>query len=156
MTESILDRKKVVIFDVDGTIADCEHRRKYVDGTLGYTDWNKFRSETAFDTPVQHICDIAKRFIKSGDHVAFFSARNESEREITEQQISKWIGDGHKGLFLRPNDSYEPDEVFKANLADKFEELGGKIDLVFDDRNKVVEMWKNRGTTVVQVAEGDF
>ena len=46
--------------------------------------------------------------------------------------------------------------MFKANLADKFEELGGKIDLVFDDRNKVVDMWRNRGTTVVQVAEGDF
>ena len=38
MTESILDRTKVVIFDVDGTIADCEHRRKYVDGTLEHTD----------------------------------------------------------------------------------------------------------------------
>ena len=156
MTKSILDRTKVVIFDVDGTIADCEHRRKYVDGTLGYTDWKKFRAETEFDTPIVHVCDIAKRFIKSGDHVAFFSARNESEREITEQQISKWIGDGHKGLFLRPNDSYEPDEVFKANLADQFEGMGGKIDLVFDDRNKVVDMWRNRGTTVVQVAEGDF
>ena len=156
MTESILDRTKVVIFDVDGTIADCEHRRKYVDGTLGYTDWKKFRAETRFDTPVEWVCDIAKRFITQGDDVAFFSARNESERVITEQQISKWIGDGHKGLFLRPNDSYEPDEVFKANLADKFEELGGKIDLVFDDRNKVVDMWRNRGTTVVQVAEGDF
>jgi len=82
--------------------------------------------------------------------------RNESEREITEKQITEWIGDGHKGVFLRPNDSYEPDEVFKSDLADKFEEMGGKIDLVFDDRNKVVEMWRNRGTMVVQVAEGDF
>ena len=36
------------------------------------------------------------------------------------------------------------------------EEFGGKIDLVFDDRNKVVDMWRARGTTVVQVAEGDF
>ena len=145
--------KKTIIFDVDGTIANVEHRRHFVNGN---NDWDSFRKETVNDTPVEHVCDIAKRFIKSGDHVAFFSARNESEREITEQQISKWIGDGHKGLFLRPNDSYEPDEVFKANLADKFEELGGKIDLVFDDRNKVVDMWRDRGTTVVQVAEGDF
>ena len=83
-------------------------------------------------------------------------ARNETEREVTEKQISEWIGDGHKGVFLRPNDSYEPDEVFKSELADKFEEMGGKIDLVFDDRNKVVQMWRDRGTTVVQVADGDF
>ncbi len=142
-----------VIFDVDGTIADCDHRRHFVENN---NDWKSFKEQTVNDTPVQWVCDIAKRFIAQGDDVAFFSARNESEREITEQQISEWIGDGHKGLFLRPNDSYDPDEVFKSELADKFEEFGGKIDLVFDDRNKVVDMWRARGTTVVQVAEGDF
>ena len=104
----------------------------------------------------QWVCDIAKRFIAQGDQVAFFSARNESERAVTESQIHEWIGDGHQGLFLRPDGSYDPDEVFKAELADKFEEIGGKIDLVFDDRNKVVDMWRARGTTVVQVADGDF
>ena len=143
-----------VIFDVDGTIADVEHRRHLVNGEN--KDWSSFRTETVNDTPVQWVCDIAKRYIAQGDEVAFFSARNESEREITERQISEWIGDGHKGVFLRPNDSYEPDEIFKAELADKFEEMGGKIDLVFDDRNKVVDMWRQRGTTVVQVADGDF
>ena len=152
--------KLTVVFDVDGTIADVEHRRHFVNGNTmdGRTnnDWVSFRKETVNDTPVQWVCDIAKRFIAQGDEVAFFSARNESEREITEKQISEWIGDGHKGVFLRPDDSYEPDEVFKSELADKFEEMGGKIDLVFDDRNKVVDMWRQRGTTVVQVADGDF
>ncbi len=146
---------KTVIFDVDGTIADCEHRRHLVDGSQP-KDWVEFRRQTVFDTPVEWVCNIAKRFIAAGDQVAFFSARNESERTVTESQIDKWIGGGHKGLFLRPNDSYDPDEVFKAELADKFEEIGGKIDLVFDDRNKVVDMWRARGTTVVQVADGDF
>ena len=145
---------KVIIFDVDGTIADVEHRRHLVNGDN--KDWKNFRLATEFDTPVQCVCDIAKRHIAQGDEVAFFSARNESEREITEKQISEWIGDGHKGVFLRPNGDYRPDEVFKSELADKFEELGGKIDLVFDDRNKVVDMWRQRGTTVVQVADGDF
>jgi phosphoglycolate phosphatase-like HAD superfamily hydrolase len=144
---------KTIIFDVDGTISDCDHRRHFVEKN---NDWKSFKEQTVNDTPVQWVCDIAKRFIAQGDQVAFFSARNESEREITEQQIQMWIGDGHKGLFLRENDSYDPDEVFKANLADKFEEIGGKIDLVFDDRNKVVDMWRARGTTVVQVADGDF
>jgi len=144
---------KTIIFDVDGTIADCDHRRHFVENN---NDWKSFKEQTVNDTPVQWVCDIAKRFIAQGDDVAFFSARNETEREVTERQISEWIGDGHKGLFLRPNDSYDPDEVFKSELADKFEEIGGKIDLVFDDRNKVVDMWRARGTTVVQVADGDF
>ena len=148
-----MEKQLTIIFDVDGTIADVEHRRHFVNGN---NDWDSFRKETVNDTPVEHVCDIAKRFIAKGDDVAFFSARNESEREITEQQINEWIGEGHKGLFLRPNGDYRPDEEFKSDLADQFEELGGKIDLVFDDRNKVVDMWRKRGTTCVQVAEGDF
>jgi len=146
--------KQTIIFDVDGTIADVEHRRHFV--TQKPADWKSFKEETVNDTPVQWVVDIAKRFIAQGDDVAFFSARNESQREVTETQISKWVGDGHKGLFLRPDGDFRPDEEFKSDLADKFEEFGGKIDLVFDDRNKVVDMWRARGTTVVQVADGDF
>ena len=145
--------KQTIIFDVDGTIADVEHRRHFVNGN---NDWDSFRKETVNDTPVQWVCDIAKRFIAQGDEVAFFSARNESEREITEKQISQWIGDGHKGVFLRPNGDYTPDDEFKSALADKFIDMGGKIDLIFDDRQKVVDMWRAKGFTVVQVAEGDF
>jgi phosphoglycolate phosphatase-like HAD superfamily hydrolase len=146
-------KKQTIIFDVDGTIADVEHRRHFVNGN---NDWQSFRAETVNDTPVQWVCDIAKRFIAQGDQVAFFSARNESEREITEKQIAEWIGNNHQGLFLRPDGDFRKDDEFKSELADKFEELGGKIDLVFDDRNQVVEMWRKRGTTCVQVAEGDF
>ena len=147
-------KKQTIIFDVDGTIADVEHRRHFV--SQKPADWKSFRNSTVFDTPVQWVCDIAKRFIAQGDNVAFFSARNESERSITEKQISEWIGEGHQGLFLRPDGDFRRDDEFKSDLADKFEEIGGKIDLVFDDRNQVVEMWRQRGTTVVQVADGDF
>jgi len=145
---------KTVIFDVDGTIADVEHRRHFVNG--GNKDWNSFKKETVNDTPVQWVCDIAKRFIAQGDNVAFFSARNESERAITEKQISEWIGDGHQGVFLRPDGDFSDDAEFKSHLADKFFALGGKIDLIFDDRNKVVDMWRAKGFNVVQVADGDF
>ena len=146
--------KQTIIFDVDGTIADVEHRRHFV--VQRPADWKSFKEETVNDTPVEWVCDLAKRHIARGDDVAFFSARNESQRDVTEKQISEWIGDGHKGLFLRPDGDFRPDEEFKSDLADKFEEFGGKIDIVFDDRNKVVDMWRARGTTCIQVAEGDF
>jgi phosphoglycolate phosphatase-like HAD superfamily hydrolase len=145
----------VIIFDVDGTIADVEHRRHHVNGT-SKKNWKAFKQETVNDTPIQWVCDIAKRHIALGDSVAFFSARNESQRDVTEKQISEWIGHGHKGVFLRPDGDFRCDAEFKLELANKFEELGGKIDLVFDDRNKVVDMWRSRGTTCVQVADGDF
>ena len=110
--------KQTIIFDVDGTIADVEHRRHFV--TQSPADWKSFKSETRFDTPVEWVCDLAKRHIARGDDVAFFSARNESQRGVTETLISEWIGNGHKGLFLRPDGDFRPDEEFKSDLADKF------------------------------------
>ena len=41
-------------------------------------------------------------------------------------------------VFLRPDD-YRCDAEFKSELADKFIDMG-KIDLIFDDRQKVVDM----------------
>ena len=145
---------QTIIFDVDGTIADCEHRRHLVTGEK--KDWKNFKKAAEHDTPIQWVCDVAKRFIANGDDVAFFSARNESQRKITEKQISKWIGDGHKGLFLRPDGDYRSDVEFKRELANKFLDMGGKIDLIFDDRQCVVDMWRDEGFVVVQVADGDF
>ena len=151
--------KQTIIFDVDGTIADVEHRRHFVNGN---NDWDSFRKETVNDTPVQWVCDIAKRFIAQGDEVAFFSARNESEREITEKQISQWIGDGHKGVFLRPDGDYRPDEIFKRDILEFLRQedaLGQDPDVVYDDRNKVVDMWIENGINCIQVvnrADGNF
>jgi len=146
--------RKNIIFDIDGTIADMQHRRHFVENTPA--DWGSFKSETVNDTPNQWVCDIAKRFIEQGDRVVFFSARNETERDITEAQIKEWIGVDSCDLFLRGNDDFRTDAVFKTEIADLFEEHVGKIDMVFDDRNSVVEMWRSRGLNVIQVADGDF
>ena len=45
-------KKQTIIFDVDGTIADVEHRRHFVNGN---NDWQSFRAETVNDTPVQWV-----------------------------------------------------------------------------------------------------
>ena len=45
------EETKTIIFDVDGTIADVEHRRHHV--TQQPTDWKSFKEQTRFDTPVQ-------------------------------------------------------------------------------------------------------
>ena len=147
-------KRKNIIFDIDGTIADMQHRRHFVEQTPA--DWKAFKEHTVHDVPNQWVVDIAKRFVEQGERVVFFSARNESERDITEQQIRDWVGIAKPDLFLRKNDDFRSDDVFKSDIADLFEEHVGKIDMVFDDRNSVVEMWRQRGLNVIQVADGDF
>ena len=39
-----MEKQLTIIFDVDGTIADVEHRRHLVNGDKGFKpDWNAFR-----------------------------------------------------------------------------------------------------------------
>ena len=52
--------------------------------------------------------------------------------------------------------STKQNKEFKRELADKFLDMGGKIDLILDDRQCVVDMWRDEGFVVVQVADGDF
>jgi hypothetical protein len=42
-------------------------------------------------------------------------------------------------------------EIFDREIRERYYVVG-----VFDDRNKVVSMWRSLGLTVYQVADGDF
>jgi acid phosphatase class B len=103
---------------------------------------------------------MAKMHVADGDIVMFVSARNNSERDITTQQIQEWIGIENPVLFMRPDGDYRADDVFKKDVLDILREhIGGDPDVVYDDRNRVVDMWKANGINVVQVVprdQGDF
>ena len=108
MTSYLLASNPLLLRDTEGE-GPVPHKRK--SKRLGETVDMLFRKEeTVNDTPVEWVCDIAKRFIAQGDEVAFFSARNESEREVTEKQISEWIkenpgatqpGNSKNGILLK-------------------------------------------------------
>jgi len=48
-------------------------------------------------------------------------------------------------------DSIVKREIFEEHIKGKY-----RIQFVLDDRNQVVEMWRQLGLTCLQVAEGDF
>jgi hypothetical protein len=48
-------------------------------------------------------------------------------------------------------DSIVKHRMFEGNIRGKY-----FIEYILDDRNQVVEMWRNMGLTCLQVADGDF
>ena len=142
-----------VIFDVDGTLMDIEHRRVHLQN--GNNDWARFNAAMERDVPNYPIMHIAFDMSEQGHEIVICSARNERHRTITEKQIAD-CGVKFQHCFLREDEDYRPDEVFKQDVLDALIAQDWKPDLVFDDRNKVVEMWRRNGLTCVQVAEGDF
>ena len=144
-----------VIFDVDGTLMDIEHRRHFVSN--GQNDWKSFMDphQMSFDTPNQPVVDIALALQDAGHELVVVSARNERHRQVTEMQLRK-AGIEFSHLFLREDEDFRADDEFKKDVLDSLCHVDWKPDLVFDDRNRVVEMWRANGIPCVQVAEGDF
>ena len=92
---------------------------------------------------------------KAGHRIIISSGRNKSQRAITLKQL---MGNGlaFDALYMRSDSDYRPDNEVKSQMLDKMRADGFNPTMAFDDRQQVVDMWRERGLTVAQVAEGDF
>ena len=139
---------RVAIFDVDGTLMDINHRRKYVESEQ--KDWKKFFEYMEFDTIRDSVFQLAHALEADGYVIIVCSGRNERHRELTEKQLA--FGKlKYEALMMRGDDDYRPDwEVKREMLADmRNEGLDPKI--AVDDRPSVVSMWRDHGLTCFDV-----
>lgn len=56
-----------------------------------------------------------------------------------------------KNLKMRPIGDSTPDDVLKEKWLDEALKEGKNVEFVFDDRPKVVRMWRRRGVFVFDV-----
>ena len=102
-----------VIFDVDGTLMDIEHRRHFV--VQRPKDFDAFREATPDDTPKKDIFAIAISMKKAGHRIIISSGRNKSQRAITLKQL---MGNGlaFDALYMRSDSDYRPDNEVKSQM----------------------------------------
>lgn len=147
---------KCILCDLDGTVAWMQNRSPY-----NYT-------EVSNDKADPRMVQLLEQFLKDGVHVIFLSGRTDDGN--CRQHTHDWIVNHIKGsqkykwfkkvdnfkLLMRKKGDYRPDETIKSELY--VENIKDKYDVmcVFDDRNKVVNMWRELGMLCCQVNEGDF
>ena len=174
----------MIIFDLDGTLADCEHRLHFVkrkktwvhegdhfgvefngqygyqmidrDGKITKPNWQAFYEACDKD---EVIIPVWRMFVDRLDlglkkNIQIWSGRCESVREKTENWLAKHLqhySQDSPVLKMRPVGDYTPDDQLKEKWLDEALTEGKKIDFVFDDRPKVVKMWRRRGIFVFDV-----
>lgn len=156
--------KPLYIFDLDGTIALNEHRQHFVQ--CEKPDWKSFFEACRNDKPNWPVIETLRLLRKVGE-VWIWSGRSEDVREMTldwmmdhrvidNRQYRFWYRNPNRFL-MRPSGDFTPDDVLKKQWLDSIHEIDRKrIVAVFDDRNKVVNMWREAGIPCFQVAEGNF
>lgn len=149
---------KNVIFDLDGTLANINERKRFITGELGYKSWKKFfcPKEVAKDKPITQVINVAKMYKKSGYKLFIFTGRDEVSRDVTEAWLAKQ-GVEFDILLMRSNGDYTADNLLKKRwVGEYFSNPSLDVEAVYDDRDKVVKMWREMGIQTFQVDYGDF
>lgn len=155
--------KPLYIFDLDGTLADAEHRLHYIQGES--KNWPAFFAACVKDAPIEAAIRTLHALRRGGAEIWVWTGRSDEVRSETEQ----WL---HRHQIFHPfwNPFRAPEQLqmrkagdHRADVAVKGEWLAAieppeykRLTAVFEDRSSVVQMWRAAGIPCFQVAPGDF
>lgn len=149
------------IFDLDGTLALIEHRRPIL-GEATRDRWLRFFDACDRDAPNTPVIATMEQLRRSGAEVWIFSGRSDVVRAKTVAWLARHTSfteeelDGPL-LTMREASDTTADDLLKRRWLDAML-LDDRQRLVaaFDDRERVVQMWRASGVACFQVAGGSF
>lgn len=135
-------KQTCVIVDVDGTLAEMNGRSPYA--------WDKVHT----DLPRPMVVDVVRRF--HPDHtIVVLSGRDGSCVDATEAWLIEH-GVPFDAIHTRIAGDTRPDWQIKRELFDEHVDPHYDPVLVIDDRQQVVDLWRELGIECWQVAPGRF
>ena len=145
--------QKAILVDIDGTLADVEHRVHHVQAKT--KDWKAFNDGMIHDE-LNHWCaDLIKAMKKEAYKIVFITGRGESYREPTVDWMNKNKIE-YDELFMRPKADRREDFEVKKELYENSIKEQYKVLFVVEDRASVVKMWRELGLVCLQCDWGDF
>lgn len=161
--------KPIYIFDLDGTLADGEHRLHHIQGDR--KDWPAYFKACVYDKPIWPVIEVLKALRKAGAETWIWTGRSDEVQAETEQwlyshgclqttMLLHWqpFNPPEQFLMRRAGDHRNDDDLKRDWLSQveppewKRLQIGG----VFEDRDRVVAMWREAGLRCFQVAPGAF
>ena len=147
---------RCVVFDIDGTLADLTHRRHFV--ATKPKNWPAFERGLLNDTVFSDIVELLLMHYTVGTPIVLASGRGAQSRADTEKWLRESAGlEGkYQKLYMRAEGDYRADDIVKAELLAQMRNEGYHPYLAYDDRDRVVKMWRENGVRCLQVAPGAF
>ena len=141
-------KTQAIQIDLDGTLSlfkDKGHRNPYDATRCDLDDIN------------QPVLEVINKF-KYAYEIIFLSGREDKFRQPTIKFLRKCGLEFPRDylLFMRETGDKRKDSIIKEELYKNFVKPKFNVLFVMDDRNQVVDMWRDIGLTCFQVAEGDF
>ena len=143
---------EAIICDLDGTLSINDHGRSFFEAD----DCDK----DALCVPVAIVLRIAR---ESNIKIIYLSGREDKYRQPTEKFLNNHdldydyvMDDKDYPLFMRKTGDNRADDIIKWEIYQEHIEPNYDIHFILDDRQQVVDMWRSKGLTCFQVADGKF
>jgi hypothetical protein len=146
----------MIVFDLDGTLALDHHRKEHL--LKEPKDWDTYFSLCGNDEPCTPLFPII-RGLYGRETMTLWSGRSEKVRDETlSWMVEHNILGGFSEIRMRAIDDFTQDDELKRRWLHEWNELhpNDPVTLVFEDRKRVVDMWRAEGIVCCQVAPGDF
>jgi hypothetical protein len=150
--------KKIVVVDIDGTIAKIGDRLKYLQQDK--KDWDSFYEHCDEDEVIQPIAELVD-YLAVDHEIVYCTGRRESVREKTIQWIDKHLSfagsfAGELNLLMRKDNDWRPDTEVKPEMLTNAGYSPENVWLILEDRDSMVAELRKLGYTCIQVADGKF
>jgi hypothetical protein len=144
----------MVVFDMDGCLADCSARvgRYLIESPM--KDWDGLFTDDAIasDKPIWPTIDVMMSLMGNLNRVMIWTGRPERTRVATVMWLNRF------GIYLPPDmiwmraeGDWRDDHMLKGEWCDQ-----RRPDAVFEDRDRIVAMYRARGITCYQTQPGNF
>ena len=110
--------KKVVIFDLDGTICDCTHRLPLIQGKD--RDYKKFHSACLKDKPIESMLDLLE-LLQTEYEIVYCTTRPYSSEKLTRSWLNRNVTGycENDKILMRKSRDFRPDYIIKLENLKK-------------------------------------
>ena len=134
----------IYIFDIDGTIADVQHRLVHIKAAP--RNWPMFFQDAVYDKPISWVIDVMRQF--PHERIVMITGRSDIIATLTIDWLLKHdVPYGE--LRMRAQNNFKADQDLKPEMA---KDYWDRIAFIVEDRQSVVDMWRSKGKNVLQCA----
>ena len=144
--------KKCFIIDIDGTVADGDHRLHHIQKEP--KAWDDYFMACGADAPIEHMHQVVTGLSEVA-MIVYVSGRS----DLVKEQTIAWLNEHGfpcDALYMRKQGDHSNDDVLKIEMLAQLRADGFDPIMAFDDRSRVVKAWRAAGVPCAHVAEGDF
>lgn len=149
-------RTMSTIFDLDGTLCDCNHRLHYV--TTKPKNYKAFFKGIPHDLPILGVQELVYSLQRAGQVILFVTARPEYTRAMTMGWLQKYVPTSaiDENLYMKADDDHRKDYEVKKDLLNAVRGDGHWPLVAVDDKPAVIKMFIENGLTGLWVGGGQY